>query len=150
MVVLVVRMKKHILEKSNGKVNEEQYEQFLQFCGKIYSNIGNYTSFGKKKIFPEIPKEILDEIFKTSPIYETEIKKLWDEISEITYNNSPNYITSNLEEKGGKNSYYLNGVREDQIHIIDKYLQEKKIDPLNTRLYSINPIKTVVLISLKK
>ena len=143
----IKELKKHILEKSNGKVNEEQYEQFLQFCGKIYSNSGNYTSFGKKKIFPEIPKEILDEIFKTSSVYETEIKQLWDEISELIYNDSPNYITSNLEEKGGKNSYYLNGIREEQIHKIDKILQEKNIDPLNTRLYSINPIKTVVLIS---
>ena len=27
----ITELKKHILEKTNGKVNEEQYEQFLQF-----------------------------------------------------------------------------------------------------------------------
>lgn len=133
------------IKKGNPNITDEDLKQFIEFVGKFYSNSGNYESFGKRKIMPELPIEKFEDILKTSPTYK-EIEELWNKIKKTFYDNSAPFSTINLEEKGGKNSYYLGGISEEEIKMVDKFLQEKNIDPLNTRLLKVKGDKYVVLI----
>ena len=138
-------IKSKIIER-NSNINEEEITKFIEYSSKFYSNISNYLSFGKKKFIPDISKEKFELILKTSTIYEDQIKNIWEKYKELIYNNSSNFTTLNLEENHGKNSYYLGGIIEKEIDEVDKVLQEKKIDPLNTRLLKAKDGTIYVLI----
>lgn len=141
----IQNIKSKIIEKNNT-ITEEEINKFIEYSSKFYANVSNYLSFGKKKFIPELPKEKFELILKTSSYYNEHIEKLWERFKELIYNNSPNFTTINLEEKNGKNSYYLGGITEKEIDEVDKILEEKKIDPLNTRLLKTKEGKINVLV----
>jgi dipeptidyl-peptidase-3 len=122
------------------------YKQFIHYAAKFYSNMGNYSSYGNSKFIPELDCEKFEEILKCSSSY-SEIKYIWDCIKDIVYDDSLNFKTINLNEKNGKNSYYLGDIREEDIKTIDKFLQNKGIDLLNTRLMKISPSKFCYLVA---
>ena len=136
---------KEMIKKENNTITDEDLKLFIEYAAACYSNAGNYVSFGHKKFVPLIAQDKVEAILKTSQRY-GEIEELWNKIKGIVYDNSEKCSTINLEEKGGKNSYYLGGIKEEEIKMVDKYLQEKNIDPLNTRLLKVKGDKYVVLI----
>ncbi len=121
------------------------YKKFIVYAAKFYSNMGNYSSFGNTKFVPELEIEKFEDILKCSPNW-ADIKYIWDCVKDIIYDNSSNYKTINLNEKGGKNSYYLGDIKEEDIKTIDKFLQSKGIEVLNTRLMKITPFKFCYLV----
>lgn len=138
-------IKKQILQKSNGNITDIEYKQFIRYAAKFYANFGNYSSYGKIKFIPELPIEKFEDILFMSPNF-SEISFTWKCIRDIIYDDRPQFRTINLEEKGGKNSYYLRGITEQQIETIDKILHDKNINPLNTRLLMISTNKFAVLV----
>jgi dipeptidyl-peptidase-3 len=131
---------------SSGKITDVDYKQFIHYAAKFYSNSGNYSSFGNTKFIPELDYEKFEEILKCSSNY-NEIKYIWDCIKDIVYDDSTSFKTISLNEKNGKNSYYLGDLKEDHIKMIDKFLLGKGIEPLNTRLMMINPSKFCYLVA---
>ena len=115
---------------------------FLEYAAKFYSNFGNYT-IKKKKFFPEFNKSesesqaIFENILKTSTRY-TEFSSIWQIIKCIIFDKSENVINIDLEEKEGKNCYYLGGIKKEQIKATDKLLLNKNISLSNTRLFYYN------------
>lgn len=119
---------------------------FIRYAAKFYSNLGNYNSFGNTKFIPELDIEKFDEILKCSDKY-NEISYYWEVIKGVVYDNSINFKTINLTESGGKNSYYLSDIKEENIKQVDSFLQNKDIDLLNTRLMMISPNKFAYLVA---
>ena len=136
---------KSTIQNTNKDITDEDYKNFIEFAAKCYSNGGNYESFGKRKFISELPIEKFESILKTSQTYQ-EISEIWEKVKNLIYENSSSFKTINLEEKNGKNAYYLGGIKEEEIKMIDQYLQQKNIDPLNTRLLKVKDNKFVVLI----
>lgn len=108
--------------------------------------MGNYSSYGNTKFVPEIEQDKFEDILKCSSNW-SEIKYIWDCIKDIVYDDSLDFKTINLSEKHGKNSYYLGDIKEDDIKLIDKFLQSKNIEVLNTRLMKISPNKFCYLVA---
>jgi dipeptidyl-peptidase-3 len=108
--------------------------------------MGNYSSFGNTKFIPELECENFENILKCSTNFH-EISYIWDCIKDIVYDNSTAYKTINLNERNGKNSYYLGDIKEEHIKNVDAFLQSKGIDVLNTRLMMINPNKFCYLVA---
>lgn len=108
--------------------------------------MGNYAHFGNLKFVPELELEKFEEILKCSSNF-NEISYVWDCIKDIVYDNSINFKTINLQEKNGKNSYYLGDIKEENIRAIDKFLLSKGIELLNTRLMMINQNKFCYLVA---
>ena len=133
------------IKKENNTITDDDIKAFLNYAAQCLSNAGNYVSFGHKKFIPLLAQEKFEQIVKTSKSY-GEFEAIWNKIKDIIYDNSDKCKTINLEEKGGKNSYYLGGIKEEEIKLVDKYLMEKNIDPLNTRLLKVKEDKYVVLI----
>lgn len=120
------------------------YNKFLEYAANFYSNFGNYT-INKKKFFPEFKSEIFEEILNLSDSYKKEIESIWDIIKYIVFDKSENARNIDLEEKDGKNCYYLGGIKKKEIEESDKMLLEKNISLLNTRLFSFDT-KIITLI----
>lgn len=131
---------------TRGKITDVDYKNFIQYAAKFYSNSGNYSSFGNTKFIPEIECEKFEEILKCSSNW-NDISYIWGCIKEIVYDNSTNFKTINLNERHGKNSYYLGDIKEESIVTIDKFLASKGIEPLNTRLMMINPTKFCYMVA---
>lgn len=108
--------------------------------------MGNYSSFGNTKFIPELHCEKFEEILKCSPNY-NDINYIWTCIKDIVYDDTISYKTINLSEKNGKNYYYLGDIKEEDIKTVDKFLQHKGIDLLNTRLLMINHSKFAYLVA---
>ena len=130
-----------IIQKDK-EITPEMINNFLEYAAKFYSNFGNYT-IKKKKFFPEFNKSesesqaIFESILKTSTRY-TEFSSIWQIIKCIIFDKSENVINIDLEEKEGKNCYYLGGIKKEQIQSTDGFLLSKDISLLNTRLFYYN------------
>ena len=128
--------------KKDEQITPEMINNFLEYAAKFYSNFGNYT-IKKKKFFPEFNKSesesqaIFENILKTSTRY-TEFSSIWQIIKCIIFDKSENVINIDLEEKEGKNCYYLGGIKKEQIQSTDGFLLSKDISLLNTRLFYYN------------
>ena len=128
--------------KNDEQITPEMINNFLEYAAKFYSNFGNYT-IKKKKFFPEFNKSesesqaIFENILKTSTRY-TEFSSIWQIIKCIIFDKSENVINIDLEEKEGKNCYYLGGIKKEQIQSTDGFLLSKDISLLNTRLFYYN------------
>ena len=128
--------------KKDEQITPEMINNFLEYAAKFYSNFGNYT-MKKKKFFPEFNKSesesqaIFENILKTSTRY-TEFSSIWQIIKCIIFDKSENVINIDLEEKEGKNCYYLGGIKKEQIQSTDGFLLSKDISLLNTRLFYYN------------
>ena len=131
-------------------VEPSTYLRFLEYAAKFYSNFGNYT-IKKKKFFPEFNEENLEKkieafekILKVSQDSQ-DILSIWDTIKYIIFDNSENASTIDLEEKDGKNCYYLGGIKKEDIEKTDLVLLSQDYSLLNTRLFSFDK-KIITLI----
>lgn len=131
-------------------VEPSTYLRFLEYAAKFYSNFGNYT-IKKKKFFPQFNEENLEKkieafekILKVSQDSQ-DILSIWDTIKYIIFDNSENASTIDLEEKDGKNCYYLGGIKKEDIEKTDLVLLSQDYSLLNTRLFSFDK-KIITLI----
>jgi dipeptidyl-peptidase-3 len=130
------------IKETNKDITPEIINNFLEYAAKFYSNFGNYT-LKKKKFFPEFNKSeeanqnIFEQILSTSSRY-AEFSSIWQIIKGIIFDKSENVINIDLEEKEGKNCYYLGGIKKEQIKATDKLLLNKNISLSNTRLFYYN------------
>ena len=126
--------------------SEEEFDQFIEYACKFYSNIGNYNSFGFNKILPiGITIDSFDKILALSPSKD-KISGVWNRVRETVFDDDKNCMIIQLEEKGGKNNYYLNGITEEEINKVDTFLLQQKINPLNTRLIKLAENKFAFLV----
>jgi hypothetical protein len=94
-----------------------------------------------------LDSEKFEEILKCSSNYNSEISYIWNCIKDLVYDDTTPFKTINLNEKSGKNYYYLGDMKEEDIKTVDKFLQQKDIELLNTRLLMINQSKYAYLVA---
>jgi dipeptidyl-peptidase-3 len=119
---------------------------FIRYAAQFYSNFGNYSSYGKSKIVPELSQEKFEEILQSSTCF-ADVKYIWDCVKDIVYDESLEYKTINLIENKGKNSFYLGEIKIENILEIDNFLKDNDTDLCNTRLVMINPHKFCYLVA---
>ena len=115
------------------ELSEEDTNNFIEYVASVYDNAGNYRSFGNDKIYPKLSQESFEKILNLSHEKEP-ILKLFNHIKTKIYDTSDNTKSIGLNDKGGVNNYYLNGITEDEIKFVDNFLSEAGILHLNTRL----------------
>lgn len=130
--------------QKNILINNTTYNQFLKYASEFYSHFGNYSTFNKQKFFPELNVESFTAILELSP-KKDDIIFIWNIISPMVYDKDSSYIQ--LEEKNGKNRYYLGNIKLEEIEKVEQVLKQKNINTMNTRLIKFLKDKVVVLIS---
>lgn len=112
-------------------VEADAMEQFLEYFALVYSNMGNYTSFGDSKFVPAIPKETFAKIVASAGAGPAEMDAA---LLEEIYDLHDSKLTLDYPPKGISRYYSPNITREDAVAAND-FLASKKIDGVNTRVF---------------
>ncbi|XP_078001286.1 dipeptidyl peptidase 3-like [Glandiceps talaboti] len=124
------------LKAANGPTKEE-YEALLTYAAAFYSNSGNYKSFGDTKFVPNLPKDKLYTIVKSSAAYAKDaegIEELWKSCSDALYSLSSREQELGLGDKG-ISTYFSSNCTMKDAEITQKFLNDKDISAYNTRLF---------------
>ncbi|KAG5511460.1 hypothetical protein JKF63_07423 [Porcisia hertigi] len=111
-------------------VDADEVSQFLEYFAMVYSNMGNYISFGDTKFIPSIPKETFAKIAasaKGSPGVDAQLL-------DAIYDLGEDKLTLDFPPNGITRYYSPNVTREDAV-LANDFLASKKMDGVNTRVF---------------
>lgn len=132
----------------SGNISKSEFDYFILYAVHFYSRYGNYSSYGKEKIIPKLSCLKFEAILKLSPKFES-FSEIWNNIKNLLYVDTfllPN-ISSEYSNEYIVGTYYLNGIKDEEIKMIDEILTKKKILLGNTRLQKIKENNYEVLIA---
>lgn len=66
------------------------------------------------------------------------------------YNESPPYYKIGFRDNNENSSYYSSNITKSEASMVDEFMKEQKISPLNTRLVKVDGVYEVKLASTKK
>ncbi|KAG5486361.1 hypothetical protein CUR178_07673 [Leishmania enriettii] len=111
-------------------VDPDEVSQFLEYFAMVYSNMGNYISFGDTKFIPSIPRETFAKIVASAEGSPGVDAPLLDAIYDL----GDDKLTLDFPPKGLTRYYSPNVTREDAV-VANDFLRSKKIDGVNTRVF---------------
>lgn len=111
--------------------NKHDIDKFVEFTALFYSNMGNYNSFGDDKFCPELSKDTFKNIIKSN-VSTKELLELLDEYTDLTYSNPKSKLGFPPMEVSG---YYSNDITEEEIKLVQEFMELKGWSPYNTRLF---------------
>uniref|UniRef100_A0A8C0SQH8 Dipeptidyl peptidase 3 n=2 Tax=Canis lupus familiaris TaxID=9615 RepID=A0A8C0SQH8_CANLF len=99
-------------------LTEEEYQAFLVYAAGIYSNMGNYKSFGDTKFVPNLPKEKLERVIlgsKAAQQHPEGIRSLWQTCRELMFSLEPRlrHLGLGKENLSAYNTRLFKGVSLD-------------------------------------
>jgi dipeptidyl-peptidase-3 len=97
-------------------------------------NLSNYKSFGDEKFIPRLSKQDFEIIVRASG--SKEAIALFEQSVDEIYSVEP--VARNLigfPEEGHISGYYSQNVTNEDIKLVQEFLNKEKINPLNTRLF---------------
>eukprot|EP00058_Branchiostoma_floridae_P003685 XP_002589173.1 hypothetical protein BRAFLDRAFT_124049 [Branchiostoma floridae] len=117
--------------------SEEEFQALMVYAAGFYSNMGNYKSFGDTKFIPGLPVEKFKAAVWSSAAYTADpsgIETLWTAVSGPMYSLTNKEKQLGLGDKG-TTTYFSSNCDLKDAEIAQKFLDEKKISPYNTRLF---------------
>ncbi|XP_065839251.1 dipeptidyl peptidase 3-like [Oscarella lobularis] len=118
-------------------ISDDEFQSFLVYASAVFTNMGNYKSFGDSKMIPGLSKESFRALVESSVAYtqcrET-IDSLWAACADPMYSLESRDRELAFPPKG-KTSYYSVNCTQDDAEFIQGFLTEKGISPYNTRLF---------------
>ncbi|GFO14314.1 dipeptidyl peptidase 3 [Plakobranchus ocellatus] len=124
------------LAVSNG-FSEEDVKAFLIYAAAFYSNMGNYKSFGDTKFVPNVEREKVESMIKSSKAFQEDgaaMQELWDSVKDRMFSLESDQTELGLGEKG-TSTYYSANCTERDAKIAQDFMTLKDISPYNTRLF---------------
>ncbi|KAF3822290.1 hypothetical protein GH733_007664 [Mirounga leonina] len=76
----------------SGSLMPTSPQAFLVYAAGVYSNMGNYKSFGDTKFVPNLPKEKLERVILGSEAaqqHPEEVRSLWQTCRELMFSLEP-------------------------------------------------------------
>ncbi|XP_072101870.1 dipeptidyl peptidase 3 [Mobula birostris] len=115
----------------------EEYQAFLVYAAGVYSNMGNYKSFGDTKFVPNLPQEKLKELVWRSRAFEKnpeEMERLWRVCGDLMFSLEDRQKQLGLGAKG-ITTYFSGNCDLKDAELAQKFLDSKRISAYNTRLF---------------
>lgn len=115
----------------------EEYQAFLVYAAGVYSNMGNYKSFGDTKFVPNLPQEKLKELVWQSKAFEKnpdEMERLWQVCGDRMFSLEDRQKQLGLGAKG-TTAYFSGNCDLKDAELAQKFLDFKGISAYNTRLF---------------
>nr|XP_033324389.1 dipeptidyl peptidase 3 isoform X1 [Megalopta genalis] len=130
------------LKKSalDAGVSEDEFTAFLVYSCGIFSNSGNYKSFGDSKIIPNLPKEKFGTIVKASQAYKdnsNSVEEIWNKIQDVTYGLGGKLKSLGLGDKG-VTTYFSANCTDKDAELVNEFMQQKKLESYNARCFKTN------------
>ncbi|KAK3745455.1 hypothetical protein RRG08_046114 [Elysia crispata] len=117
--------------------SEEDVKAFLIYAAAFYCNMGNYKSFGDTKFVPNVDKEKVERLIKSSKAFQennTLLQSLWDLVKERMFSLENGQAELGLGDMG-TTTYYSANCTENDAKIAQEFMTSKEISPYNTRLF---------------
>nr|XP_030689336.1 dipeptidyl peptidase 3 isoform X3 [Globicephala melas] len=118
-------------------LTEEEYQAFLVYTAGVYSNMGNYKSFGDTKFVPNLPKEKLERVIlgsKAAEQHPEEVGGLWQTCGELMFS-----LESRLRHLGlgkeGVTTYFSGNCTMEDAKLAQGFLDSQNLSAYNTRLF---------------
>ncbi|XP_015584964.1 dipeptidyl peptidase 3 isoform X2 [Cephus cinctus] len=127
-------LKKAALERG---VTEDEFTAFLVYACGVFSNSGNYKSFGDSKLIPNLPKERFELIVKASKAYTEqpkEIETIWSTIQENIFSLEERLKSLGLGDKG-ITTYFSSNCTAEDAEIVNEFMQSKGLESYNARCF---------------
>ncbi|RYP89132.1 hypothetical protein DL769_000180 [Monosporascus sp. CRB-8-3] len=110
-------------------VSSEDLQRLLTYAATFLSNLGNYYGSGDQKFIPGVASTVLQKLADRSPI----LAGLYEEISE-SINARPPFSLGYPSETAQSGYYLGNNIKESDVTMVSKVLEQNCIFPENTRL----------------
>lgn len=126
--------------KGSEDISDEDLDAFFIYCSGIYTNMGNYKSFGDTKFIPDLPVEKFEQIVKGSKAWsdDTEtMSKIWGSVRDVIWSVNDYEKQLGLGDKG-VTKYFSSNCNQDDADKVSSYLKKKGLEAWMTRV-----IKTV-------
>ncbi|XP_014228918.1 dipeptidyl peptidase 3 isoform X1 [Trichogramma pretiosum] len=118
-------------------LTDDEFTACLVYACGIFSNSGNYKSFGDSKIIPNLPVEKFEIFVKASKAYQedtTGLESLWNKIKEPAYSLTEKVKSLGLGDKG-LTTYFSANCTEADADLINEYMQKKHLESYNARCF---------------
>uniref|UniRef100_K7F547 Dipeptidyl peptidase 3 n=1 Tax=Pelodiscus sinensis TaxID=13735 RepID=K7F547_PELSI len=118
-------------------LTDEEYQAFLVYAAGVFSNMGNYKSFGDTKFVPNLPKDKLQQLIWQSQAFQEqpeEMESLWGRCGELMFSLDPRQRQLGLGKKGITTYFSANCSLEDA-QLAQRFLDSQTISAYNTRLF---------------
>uniref|UniRef100_A0A2K6LE27 Dipeptidyl peptidase 3 n=1 Tax=Rhinopithecus bieti TaxID=61621 RepID=A0A2K6LE27_RHIBE len=128
------QLRQHALAEG---LTEEEYQAFLVYAAGVYSNMGNYKSFGDTKFVPNLPKEKLEQVILGSEAaqqHPEEVRGLWQTCGELMFSLEPRLRHLGLG-KEGITTYFSGNCTMEDAKLAQDFLDSQNLSAYNTRLF---------------
>uniref|UniRef100_V9KGU9 Dipeptidyl peptidase 3 n=1 Tax=Callorhinchus milii TaxID=7868 RepID=V9KGU9_CALMI len=115
----------------------DEHQAFLVYAAGIYSNMGNYKSFGDTKFIPNLPKEKLKELVWHSTAHQRdpqEVERLWEACGDPMFSLHDRQKQLGLGDKG-ITTYFSGNCDLKDAELAQRFLDSKNISAYNTRMF---------------
>lgn len=130
------QLRQHALAEG---LTEEEYQAFLVYAAGVYSNMGNYKSFGDTKFVPNLPKEKLERVIlgsKAAQQHPEEVRSLWQTCAELMFSLEPRLRHLGLG-KEGVTTYFSGDCTMEDAKLAQDFLDSQNLSAYNTRLFKV-------------
>ncbi|XP_012580585.1 PREDICTED: dipeptidyl peptidase 3 [Condylura cristata] len=128
------QLRQHALAEG---LTEEEYQAFLVYTAGVYSNMGNYKSFGDTKFVPNLPKEKLERVVLGSEAarqHPEEVRSLWQTCGDLMFSLEPRLRHLGLGE-AGVTTYFSGDCTMEDAKLAQDFLDSQNLSAYNTRLF---------------
>ncbi|XP_017782007.1 PREDICTED: dipeptidyl peptidase 3 [Nicrophorus vespilloides] len=114
-------------------LTEDEVTALLIYTAGVFSNSGNYKSFGDSKIIPGLEKDKFEVVLKQSPVWD-ELKSIWEQLNKSLYDLSPGRTVLGFPPHGCTTYFSKNCTQEDDDKV-EKWMKSKGLECWNTRCF---------------
>jgi len=119
----------------NVGLTEQEVTAYLVYNSGIYGNMGNYKGFGDSKFVPNLDKDRMELLMKSSQAYQDdpeEMEKLWSIVKEPMYSLTDQKKQLGLGEKG-ITKYFTPNCNQTDSELVNRFMK-KNLEGYITRV----------------
>ncbi|KIJ60992.1 hypothetical protein HYDPIDRAFT_116493 [Hydnomerulius pinastri MD-312] len=134
--------------KSTSGVNQQDFDNILQYASQVLHNLVNYKSFGFTKIVPRVAESEFAKVVGASTNAPNAVP-LFNELKEHIYSLAPeNSLSIGKRSEGHISNYYLGEViTDEEVAAIQEAAEKIGVDVLNTRVRKNGPGDFTLLVA---
>ena len=121
----------------NAGLTEQEVTAYLVYNSGLYGNMGNYKGLGDSKFVPNLEKDRMELLMKSSQAYQDnpgEMDKLWSMIKEPMYSLTDQQKQLGLGQKG-ITKYFTPNCDMTDSEVLNRFMNMKNLEGYNTRVF---------------
>jgi len=114
----------------NAGLTEQEVTAYLVYCCGFYGNMGNYKGFGDSKFVPNLEKDRLELLMKSTKAYQDspeEMDKLWSMVKGPLYSLTDQQKQLGLGQKG-ITKYFTPNCDQTDSELVNRFMKKKNLE----------------------